>query len=175
MAKEEAVKETEIAPIEADDRLCECGCCELAGFYKKTDLSRGIIKGKPKRFKLNHHTIGFRNIRWNYGRVDSKGTYILLLKPRHPFPSRQKRYVYEHRLVMEDFLRQNYPNHKALIGINAKLYLRPEYIVHHINGNIKDNRIENLEFMKASQHNKLHEPQRDEFTGRFLKKEIVYG
>ena len=58
---------------------------------------------------------------------DTKG-YILIHKPDHPFCNAH-RYVFEHRLVIEKYLRR---------------FLTPKEQVHHINEITNDNRIENL-------------------------------
>lgn len=42
--------------------------------------------------------------------------------------------------------------------------------IHHINGNRLDNRIENLQLMTNSEHQKLHEQPKDSLTKRFVKK-----
>jgi len=67
--------------------------------------------------------------------IDKDG-YILIWNPRHPF-SQQKGYVPIHRLVYET--------------IN-KCCLLQTTIIHHINGDKQDNRIENLEPMNQSKH-----------------------
>lgn len=77
------------------------------------------------------------------------GGYVLLYKPKHPFCN-CKRYILEHRLVMEKHL---------------KRYLTREEVIHHKGikypvGSIKnrqDNRLENLRlFPNNSEHQKFH-------------------
>ena len=71
---------------------------------------------------------GIKNYNWKGGKAIVKN-YILVSVPNHP--AKDKRgYVPEHRLVMEKHLGR---------------YLERWEIVHHLNHNSQDNRIENLE------------------------------
>lgn len=77
---------------------------------------------------------------WKDGKIMSNG-YVHIYSPKHPFVA-NKRYVLEHRLVMERYIGR---------------YLTPEEIVHHINEIKTDNRIENLMlFANDSEHGKHH-------------------
>ena len=75
---------------------------------------------------------------WHGGRKTRKDGYILVAAPKnHPYKC-DNLYVLEHRLVME-----------SKIG----RYLEQNEVVHHIDGNPRNNNIENLElFSSQSEH-----------------------
>lgn len=92
---------------------------------------------------------------WKGGRIIDKDGYALLWVKDHPYGrSFHKgeyggKYVLEHRLVMECKLCR---------------YLHPKEVVHHVNKDKQDNRIENLGlFSKNSEH------LRHELTGKIPK------
>jgi len=73
---------------------------------------------------------GLMNHNWKGGKVRHQAGYIMRCFVGHPRANTSKRYVFEHILVMEEFLGR---------------YLFSEENVHHKNGVKDDNRIENLE------------------------------
>lgn len=91
---------------------------------------------------------------WKGGKHKHNG-YIFIYCPSHPFRNKDN-YVFEHRLVMEQWLREHCPGHPALIEINGMKYLKSKWIPHHKNGVPDDNRIENLKLMTNSEHSSLH-------------------
>lgn len=66
--------------------------------------------------------------------------YVMIYSPKHPYKNAADG-VAEHRLVVEKRLGR---------------FLKREEVVHHINGNKKDNRIENLELLNKRTHAQKH-------------------
>ena len=71
--------------------------------------------------------------------------YFYLYKPEHQNAIKNGRYIAEHRWVLEQKIGR---------------LLTDNEIAHHINGNKKDNRPENLELLTISEHNKYHAKSR---------------
>ena len=78
---------------------------------------------------------------WNIEKIIKKGDYYYCVVKNHP-KATSKGYVLHHRIIMENHLNR-------LLNANE--------VVHHINGDKKDNRIENLEVMTRSEHTRNHQ------------------
>lgn len=76
------------------------------------------------------------------GKYISKKGYVFIYIPTHPFAGGRKRYVMEHRLVVEKDIGR---------------YLTSKEHVHHINNNPSDNRINNLKLCANNfEHRQIH-------------------
>lgn len=110
--------------------FCACGCGNKTSLSEKTRTSRGIVKGKPLKYIFGHAhgKGGTQHWNWKGGKAKRGDGYIGIAKPEHP-QSQQNGYVLEHRAIAEQVLEKPLP---------------PKTVVHHINGNKKDNRRKNL-------------------------------
>ena len=85
-------------------------------------------------------------------RINTHGYRLVYIK-NHPMAYAND-YVREHRYVVES-------NHdlfpeEAFVLIDDNFYLRPEYDVHHKDGDKLNNSVENLEVLSRSSHTRLH-------------------
>jgi hypothetical protein len=79
--------------------------------------------------------------------------YIYIYMPNHPNAiGTRKLYVAEHRLVMEQAVGR---------------YLTKNEVVHHIDENTLNNKVENLQIMTPSEHGKHHYNKRNKNNGKF--------
>lgn len=114
---------------------CQCGCggkTNIAPYSSKKD---GWIKGRPLRFIQGHQNRGCFNPRYNGGLCFNKHDKRWLIK------CRDGTYVKFARSVMEAHLKRP---------------LSSKEIVHHINGDSTDDRIENLKLYSCqSRHHSV--------------------
>jgi len=100
----------------------------------KTSVVKGMHWKIKDTSKMHHKS-------WNKGIIKQqivKNGYIAIYSPKHPNKT-ERGYVREHRLVMEKQIGR---------------LLRSEEVVHHINGNKQDNRIENLKLYSSNKEHK---------------------
>lgn len=114
---------------------CKCGCGTLIHIIDKYYRKRFYCKGHDKRGKKQKFPHRFKT-----GRIIDKKGYIKLYRPNHHFATK-KGYVYEHRIIFEEYY---------------NCCLLPYFDIHHINHNKHDNRIENLEPILKIIHTRKH-------------------
>lgn len=113
---------------------------------------------------------GSANASWKGGTKINQYGYRLIQQIGHPFATGRSNYVLEHRLVAEKYLLTA----ENSVEIGGRMYLSPDYVVHHKNGNRLDNRVEHLEVMTRSEHQAMHARKQLEImkrgdNGRFLR------
>lgn len=115
-------------------------------------MPKGVYKHHPHQgFQKGHRQLkltdkgdfkpGRNHPNWKGGKIKNSSGYILIKNRNHPFTTK-KGYMYQSRLIAEKYLGR---------------YLTREEVIHHINGDILDNRPENLYlFPSRFQHLKFH-------------------
>ena len=118
---------------------CSTDCMLVADRYRKLRSDR---------------ISGYGNPRWTGGEAKHKDGYVYKRAQQHPF--RSNGYVLKHRLVMEEALKEKDPTHRFLVEINGEMYLNPALVVHHIDGDRRNNRVRNLLICTPQTHRRIH-------------------
>lgn len=128
---------------------CHCGCGQKTTIIKENSYTRGLIKGEPRKYLKGHHTKGKKlagycrenNPNWRGGEYTREDGYVMIYKPDHPLVNSND-YIRKSRVVVEN---------------NIKEFLPKDVIIHHINHNRSDDRIENLQILTShAEHRKVH-------------------
>lgn len=96
---------------------------------------------------------GAGNPKWRGGKTESNDGYLYIYRPNHPHANKDG-CVFEHRLIMEQCLGR---------------YLLPSESIHHIDGDKKNNLIDNLKlFETEGKHRSFHIKFRNRSPRGFL-------
>lgn len=124
----------------------ESGDVSLTEIGRRIGTTRRMVRLFLKRNgihkKFSKGLLGERSPNWKGGIYHDKDGYTQIYAPNHPNRKKHLPYQYEHRLVVESHI--------------GRYLLRSE-VVHHKNGNKKDNRIENLEIFSSNGEHLKHE------------------
>lgn len=112
----------------------------------KNSYMYGKKLSEETKKKIKAAISGPNNYHWSGGKKRHSGGYILAYAPDHPNADKGG-FVLEHRLVYEAHLGRQ---------------LEPWEVIHHINEDKSDNRIENLQLLSMAEHASIHMAQRQE-------------
>ncbi len=133
---------------EVKPQKCKCGKCnQYTNIYR--NKPRDYISGHNAYFQKRIGKKGPTNPCWKGGKV-KVGRYWMVYHPDH-LNSDKRGLIYEHRFIMS-------------IHIGRPLWKGE--IVHHINRNRLDNRIDNLELI-SNQQKHMKEKHRKDMSGRY--------
>lgn len=113
---------------------CHCNCGLKRLRFDSCGKERRFIPGHNTRLRIGPKHPGYK------GGSNGSKLYVIVYDRTHPYADKKHR-IQQHRVVMEKHIGR---------------YLRRDEVVHHINGNKKDNRIENLQLMTRPEHQSFH-------------------
>lgn len=99
-----------------------------------------------KSIKRANVNLGEFSWSWKGGKSTTKAGYVLVRAEGHPRATKRGFYVFEHIVVMENKLGR---------------YLVDGEVIHHVDGNKKNNSIENLELTSPNEHIEHHRNAKD--------------
>jgi hypothetical protein len=108
---------------------------ERSGYSYSTGAASKLAKNYDIKMPRSGPRSGELHKNWRGGRIINKDGYVEIYSPNHPNRKKHTHYILEHRLVIEEHL--------------GRTLLRTE-VVHHVNGDKQDNRIENLELFGSN-------------------------
>lgn len=147
--------------IQSEGGMCKCGCGQRTRISDKTDRAKGFVRGQPLRFIFGHSARKAAATRWIDNvpsRTDSSHGYVIVSRK------------YEHDAIAERVLGRPLKTFGAGHPDNE--------VVHHVDGNKKNNAPANLLICTHSYHTALHarleaSPLWPEFPPRVRRPDLV--
>jgi hypothetical protein len=141
--------------------VCVCVGCGKRFEVPKSHKDRRVYCSMDCKFKSpdsirkrSERVTGDKNPMWKGGVTMHTRGYLYGYSPDHPYSSNG--YVFQHRLVVERWLREEAPDSEYLVKHGVRLYLSPDFIVHHLDGIKDDNERGNLIITTTDVHVRIH-------------------
>lgn len=143
---------------EAERVTIECAICKTPFKVPKCHKDRrnccsrkcsGIFDSQRDHAKGSWHK------NWKGGSTIHSSGYLYVAISGHPFASHGS-YIFEHRVVMEQWMREVAPDHEFLVEIDGVKYLSPDVDVHHKDESTRNNSRENLVACTPAAHRMIH-------------------
>lgn len=118
-----------------------------------SEMNKGKHHSEETKEKIRKSNRRENNFSWKGGFIKDTDGYMLFNVPdgcRFSCMKNRDGYIAVHRLVMASYLQRP---------------LKPKEIVHHINRNINDNKVENLELLGIGEHLRLHRESKRGING----------
>lgn len=168
--------------VEVEPGYCQCGCGEFVGFWRWDDRGpNGHKAGDPKKYVQYHDRKNLDTYEVRECRECGKGFRIGKVSPVQCCSSRCSNSLRSRALAGKSNPRFNggltfhrdrwriyCRDHsfvafaRAVVAAELRRPLTSDEIVHHINGDSTDDRIENLVILTRAEHLALHRPEFEE-------------
>ena len=117
-------------------KILECPVCNIKYFTPNYKAKKGNTVCSPQCAGRKY--TGYKSPVWKGGKGTRTNGYVEITIPdTHPLKLKGKRYIAEHRLIVEK---------------NIGRYLKSSEFIHHLNGIKIDNRLENLALCTRQNH-----------------------
>jgi len=164
--------------------LCKCGCGQLTPIAKNTNKKLGLIKGQPINYVHGHALRGKH-------KTDEQKRRLSIARKGKPLSEKHRlavlqnvkrgpdNYAYKGGIWIENRSGRCYIRcrngrgqlyYRAVMECYLKRQLTKDEVVHHINGDPTDDRLENLLLTTASHHNSISNTK---YTKEVMTKKII--
>jgi len=149
-----------VTPYYDEDGLCACGCGRQTALVQQTIRRLGVVKGQRRRYVSGHNLSGAKTAKHREAIAEGQRRAWMIKRQRLPLGSRRLShdgYVLVKVVEGEGHWRSE---HALVVEAAIGRPLRRSEVVHHINGDRADNRLENLYLCRdRSHHNQVHASQ----------------
>ncbi len=134
----------------------------------------GISRDSVRYYRRKFNIKGKED--WGYKRFINNGKWWIKVPEDYgnPIAEREKGYLLEHRYIIECYLREHRELEISKRSLNSDGYLYSDCVIHHINFDPLDNRLENLWICENESEHKLIEGTLLKLVEELMKLDLIF-